>query len=245
MDKSARGQLSRDLPSKGVFVSGTDTGAGKSLVAATLLAALNAAGVRAMGMKPVASGCETTAQGLRNADAELLRAHAAGVVDYAQVNPYAFAPPIAPHLAAHETGTQIGLAPIRTAYAGLAADAQVVVVEGVGGWMAPLASMPFQGDLMQADLAHELGLPVILVVGLRLGCLNHALLTARAIVADGCTLAGWIGSHVDAHMLRVEDNLATLRARLPAPCLGVLPHALDPDPASLRAHLRDAVTLLR
>lgn len=229
---------------RGVYVTGTDTGAGKSLAAAALLAALNAAGVSALGMKPVASGCDATPQGLRNADAELLRAHGAGaparLPAYAHVNPYAFAPAIAPHLAAREAGVEIALAPIRAAYEQLAAEAPFIVVEGVGGWMAPLSDA-----LMQADLVRELRLPVILVVGLRLGCLNHALLSARAIAADGAELVGWIGSHVDADMQRVDDNLATLRARLPAPCLGVLPHAHHPAPTRMAAHLRQAVASLR
>jgi dethiobiotin synthetase len=228
-----------------LFVTGTDTEIGKTATSTALLHALRRRGLRAVGMKPVASGCEATADGLRNADAELLRAHSAGAAPYAQVNPYAFVPPIAPHLAAREAGVEIVLPPIHAAYEQLAANADLVVVEGVGGWMAPLSSEPFQSRLMQADLVHELGLPVILVVGLRLGCLNHALLTARAIVADGCMLAGWIGSQVDAQMQCVDDNLATLRARLPAPCLGVLPHAHDPAPAHLAAHLHDAVALLR
>jgi len=217
---------------RAVYVTGTDTGAGKSLAAAALLAALNARGARAVGMKPVASGCEATRAGLRNADAELLIAHSSGKPAYADVNPYAFADPIAPHLAAADAGIDIELARIRTAFATLSADANFVVVEGVGGWMAPLGP-----QLMQADLVRALGLPVILVVGLRLGCLNHALLSARAIRADGAALIGWIGSAVDAQMARREDNLATLQKRLDAPCLGVLPHFDAPDPTALAAHL--------
>ncbi|HOV58899.1 MAG TPA: ATP-dependent dethiobiotin synthetase BioD, partial [Rhodanobacteraceae bacterium] len=132
------------------------------------------------------------------------------------------------------------------------ADADRVLVEGVGGWMAPLACAPFQPaptaqPLMQADVARALGLPVILVVGLRLGCLNHALLSARAIAADGCRLVGWIGNRIDAHMLRAGENLATLRALLPAPCLGVLPHRGDAESAvdELAPALAAAVTALR
>lgn len=232
---------------RGVYVTGTDTGVGKSVTTAALLAALNAAGVRAIGMKPVASGSEATPQGLRNADAELLRTHSAGTPAYADVNPCTLVPPIAPHIAAHEAGVSIALPPLRAAYARLAADADRVLVEGVGGWMAPLACAPFQGDLMQADLARALGLPVILVVGLRLGCLNHALLSARAIAADGCRLVGWIGNRIDAHMLRAGENLATLRALLPAPCLGVLPHRGDAESAvdELAPALAAAVTALR
>jgi dethiobiotin synthetase len=225
--------------SRAVYVTGTDTGAGKSFAAATLLAALNANGVRAAGMKPVASGCEWTPSGLRNADAELLIAHSAGAPAYADVNPYAFADPIAPHLAAADAGIVIDRARIATAFAALSANARFLVVEGVGGWMTPLGS-----QLMQADLVRTLRLPVILVVGLRLGCLNHALLSARAIRADGAELIGWIASSVDAQMARREDNLATLRERLDAPCLGVLPHAAAPDPAALAAHLGAACDLL-
>ncbi len=224
---------------RAVYITGTDTGIGKSLASAALLAMLNARGARAVGMKPVASGCEDTAAGLRNADAELLIAHSAGAPAYADVNPYAFADPIAPHLAAADAGVKIDLARIGAAFATLSADADFVVVEGVGGWMAPLGS-----GLMQADLALALSLPAILVVGLRLGCINHALLTARAIRADGTALVGWIGSGVDAHMARREDNLATLRERLDVPCLGVLPHTAAPDPAALAAHLGAAHALL-
>jgi len=218
--------------SRAVYVTGTDTGVGKSLAAATLLAALNANGVRAVGMKPVASGCERTPAGLRNADAELLIEHSAGAPAYVNVNPYAFADPIAPHLAAADAGVAIELSRIDAAFAALSTDAQFIVVEGVGGWMAPLGPR-----LMQADLVRALHLPVILVVGLRLGCLNHALLSARAIRADGAELTGWIASSVDAQMARREDNLATLRERLEAPCLGVLPHSAAPDPAALAVHL--------
>ncbi|GAG10095.1 unnamed protein product, partial [marine sediment metagenome] len=202
-----------------VYITGTDTGVGKSLVSASLLAALNARGARAVGMKPIASGSESTPAGLRNADAELLLAHGAGKPAYAEVNPYTFADPIAPHLAAADQGVEIEVARIRSAFTTLSANADIAVVEGVGGWMAPLGPR-----LMQADLARALGLPAILVVGLRLGCINHALLSARAIEADGIELVGWIGSGIDAQMARREDNLATLGERLRAPCLGVLPH---------------------
>lgn len=225
--------------SHAVYVTGTDTGVGKSLAAAALLAAFNARGVRAVGMKPVASGCERTPAGLHNADAELLIAHSAGAPAYADVNPYAFADPIAPHLAAADTGIEIDLARIEAAFAALSTNAQFLVVEGVGGWMAPLGPR-----LMQADLVRALRLPVILVVGLRLGCLNHALLSARAIRADGAELIGWVGSSVDAQMARREDNLATLRERLSVPCLGVLAHSAAPDPTALAVHLAAARDLL-
>jgi dethiobiotin synthetase len=224
--------------SRGVFITGTDTGIGKTLVSATLLAALNASGCRAVGMKPVASGCHRIADELRNEDAERLIAYSAGSPDYALVNPYALAEPIAPHLAAADAGMQIQLDSIVAAFAALSTNADCVVVEGVGGWAVPLSP-----TLMQADLVRALKLPVLLVVGLRLGCINHALLSARAIADDGCILIGWIGNRIDPDMARVDDNIATLRARLPTPVLGVLP-ANAPEPGTLVGHLREAVSLI-
>ena len=219
-----------------VFITGTDTGIGKSLVAASLLRALQAQGLRALGMKPIASGCTMTTQGLRNDDAELLRTHGSGAPDYALVNPYALPEAIAPHLAAAHAGVAIRLDPIIAAFAALSTMSQCVVVEGVGGWAVPLSD-----TLMQADLVRALRLPVILVVGLRLGCINHALLSARAIAQDGCELIGWIGNQIDPAMLCLEENLATLRERLPAPCLGVLPHVSAPEPRELAPLVRGAV----
>jgi dethiobiotin synthetase len=222
---------------RGVFVAGTDTGIGKSVVSAALLAALNARGHRAVGMKPVASGCTPAAGGLRNADAELLIAHSAGNPGYASVNPYALLEPVAPHLAARGAGVEIRLDPIVAAFDTLCINYDCVVVEGVGGWAVPLSPA-----LMQADLVRALDLPVILVVGMRLGCINHALLSARAITADGGRLLGWIGNRIDAGMARADDNIATLHERLPAPCLGVLPFVAQPDPRSLAGCLDAAVT---
>jgi dethiobiotin synthetase len=135
--------------------------------------------------------------------------------------------PLSPHLAARHAGTTIALAPLRAAFDRLSASHDAVVVEGVGGWMVPLAP-----DLLASELAQAWRLPVILVVGLRLGCLNHALLSARAITADGCRLLGWIGNRIDPAMDAVEENLATLRELLPAPCLGVLPHGLSAQRAA-------------
>lgn len=226
--------VTRDL-----YITGTDTGVGKTVVSAALIAALNAAGVRTLGMKPVASGSERRDGAWRNADAELLIAHGVGAPDYATVNPYALAEPIAPHIAARDAGVEIRREPIAAAFATLKTQADAVVVEGVGGW-----SVPFSDALMQADVVRALGLPVVLVVGLRLGCLNHALLSARAIAADGCRLLGWIGNQIDPNMARVDENLATLRARLPAPCLGLLPFAGEPDPSALASALDAAVAAM-
>ena len=222
-----------------VFITGTDTGIGKTYASVALLHALRGAGLRAVGMKPVASGCMATAEGLRNEDALALQSASSGSPDYADVNPLAYAAAVSPHLAAAAEGRRVELAPVQAAYARLAARADMVVVEGVGGWLAPLSD-----TLVAGDLARVLGLPVILVVGLRLGCLNHALLSARAIAADGCTLLGWIGNCIDPAMLEPERNLDTLRTRLPAPCLGVIAHdaataaaacALAPGLAALRS----------
>ena len=211
------------------FITGTDTGVGKTFTSVALLHALRAGGARAVGMKPVASGCEATADGLRNDDALALQAASDPRPAYALVNPYALPEPTAPQIAAERAGVQVTLGPMLEAYRALQALSGQLVVEGVGGWLAPLAD-----DLEQSDLVKALDLPVILVVGLRLGCLNHARLSARAIQADGCRLHGWIGSGVDV----LEPRYIELVARaLPVPCLGVLPHAPGAHPASLAAAL--------
>lgn len=211
------------------FITGTDTGAGKTFASVALLHALRAGGARAVGMKPVASGCEATADGLRNEDALALQAASDPRPAYALVNPYALPEPTAPQIAAERAGVHVRLGPMLDAYRALQAMSDQVVVEGVGGWLAPMAD-----DLEQADLARALDLPVILVVGLKLGCLNHARLSARAIQADGCRLHGWIGSNVEG----LEPRYIELVARaMPVPCLGVLPQSPGADPARLAAKL--------
>jgi dethiobiotin synthetase len=220
-----------------IYITGTDTGIGKTRSACALLHALRARGLRAVGMKPVASGSEPTAHGLRTADAEALLAASEPKPKYAECNPVALEPPIAPHLAAADAGIDIDLGTLRAACARLSATADCVVVEGVGGWAVPLSA-----TCMQADLVHTLGAPVVLVVGLRLGCLNHALLTARAIHADGCRLAGWIANRIDPDMPRADDNIEFLRARIDAPLLGVLGHAPFAMPSDA-AHALDVAAL--
>lgn len=215
----------------GWFVTGTDTGIGKSVASATLLHALRARGLRAVGMKPLASGCERTPEGWRNEDALALQAASDPRPAYADVNPYALPEPLAPELAARDAGVEIALAPMLDAFGRLSAQADTVVVEGVGGWAAPLSATLDQGDLVRA-----LDLPVVLVVGLRLGCINHARLTARAIEADGLRLAGWIANDIDPHMARADDNFELLLLRLPVRCWGRLPFRDTPEPAKL-AHL--------
>jgi dethiobiotin synthetase len=224
----------------GIFIAGTDTGIGKTHVACALLHALRGAGLHASGMKPVASGCQRTPDGLRNEDALALIAASDPQSDYVLCNPYAFEPAIAPHLAAAEAGVQIEFAKIEAAYTKLAEHADCVVVEGVGGWMVPLS-----GSLDAGAIPRALELPVILVVGLRLGCINHARLSARAIEADGRELLGWIGNRVEPAMERAEDNLETLRRLLPAPCLGVLPHDVEPARAARDGALERAVQAIR
>ena len=204
---------------RSVFITGTDTGIGKTRVSVALLRALVANGVNALGMKPVASGCSQSDAGWRNDDALALLDAGYKPMDYADINPWALRQPIAPHAAAALVGVTITLEPIEAAYRTLRADADIVVVEGVGGWAVPLSQ-----SLMQAAIPQSLGLPVILVVGLRLGCLNHALLSARAIINDGCELIGWIGNRIDPAMDALESNLEALDRLLPAPRLGVLDH---------------------
>ena len=204
---------------KGVYVTGTDTGIGKTVASVALLQALRARGLRAVGMKPVASGCEWIDEGWRNEDALALLAASEPKPDYPDLNPYALRLPLAPELAAEADGVAVELERIRAAHARLQALADSVVVEGVGGWAAPLSR-----TLDQAGVVRALDLPVVLVVGLRLGCLNHAYLSARAIAAEGCRLAGWIANDIDPAMERADDNFGLLSQRLAAPCLGRMPH---------------------
>lgn len=217
---------------QGYFITGSDTGVGKTEVTLGLIAGFRQAGRRVLGMKPVASGCEATPDGLRNPDAVRILAAAGIQLDYALVNPYAFAPAVAPHLAAAEAAVDVQFGPISSALAALARRADLIVVEGVGGWRVPLGP---DGDL--ADLAAALGLPVILVVGLRLGCLNHALLTVESIERRGLTLAGWVANTVDPAMARRAENVATLRELVAAPLLGDLPFLDPPTAESIVAHL--------
>jgi dethiobiotin synthase (EC 6.3.3.3) len=210
------------------YVTGTDTGIGKTVVSTALLHALRAHGLAAVGMKPVASGCTRTAQGWRNEDAQALWAASDPQPAYGDLNPYALPEPLAPEIAAREAGVQVELRDIVSAFHRLKTIAGTVVVEGVGGWGAPLSA-----TLDQADVVRALQLPVVMVVGLRLGCLNHARLTARTIAADGCELAGWIANEVDPLMQRREENFELLGNRIAAPCWGRLPYCAMPEPSVL------------
>jgi dethiobiotin synthetase len=198
----------------GFFVTGTDTGVGKTAFSAALLRRFAALGLRSGGMKPVAAGCS----GGRNEDVEALIAAGSARIDRALVCPYLFEPPIAPHIAAREAGVTIDLAVIEVAFKQLQTQVDVVVVEGVGGFRVPLNE---RDDT--AGMARRLGLPVILVVGLRLGCLNHALLSAQAIASEGLPLAGWVANRIDPTMARSGENVAALSERLRAPLIAEVP----------------------
>jgi dethiobiotin synthetase len=222
---------------KGVFIAGTDTGVGKTLFSAALLLHLAAAGVRAAVCKPVAAGCRREGGRLVNADAELLAAAAPLHRPLEVVNPVALEPAIAPHIAAAEAGVALAAEALAQACRRAGEDADFVVVEGAGGWRVPL-----NADQTLADLARMLGLPVVLVVGLRLGCLNHALLSAQAIRADGLELAGWVANPIDPAMPRLEENIAALEARLQAPMLARLPRCRHPEELG---RAREAAVVLR
>jgi len=215
-------------PARGLFVAGTDTGVGKTLAACALLHGFAGLGLRAVGMKPVAAGATFSRGVWHNDDVAQLQAASSVEVKASAINPYCFAPPIAPHIAAAEAGAAIRLSTIAAGYRRLARTADVVVVEGVGGLLVPLGRR-----CCASDIPLRLGLPVVLVVGLRLGCLNHALLTVDAMQRRGLSFAGWIANRIDPQMSRRAQNLDALRERLAAPLLGVLPHARDPRPKRL------------
>jgi len=213
---------------RGIFVTGTDTGVGKSRTACALLRAYAHAGIRAVGMKPVAAGALRDGCGWLNEDVAALMQASAVAAPRALVNPYCFEPAIAPHIAAAAAGVEIEFAVIEGALNALSALADRVVVEGAGGFCIPLGR---DGD--SAGLAQRLGLPVVLVVGLRLGCLNHALLTAEAIRARGLVLAGWVANHIDPAMTAVKQNVATLADLLHAPLLAEFSFTAEADPEQL------------
>ena len=225
--------------SRGVFVTGTDTGVGKTVVACALVRALAARGIDVMPMKPIAAGASRHSGRWANDDTvALLRAAGRDEMRVADVTPVLLREPMAPHIAAARENRRITLGPVRSAFQRLAADGRFVVAEGVGGFLVPL-----DADLDTVDLARALGLPVVLVVGLRLGCLNHALLTARAIAAAGLPFAGWVANTRDATMAVPDENVAALEERLQAPLLGRLPLQATLDLGAL-ASLIDVGPLL-
>ncbi|MFA5825856.1 MAG: dethiobiotin synthase [Gallionellaceae bacterium] len=211
------------------FITGTDTGVGKTLVSCALLHAFAAQGKRVVGFKPVAAGCDDD---YHNDDAQRLLLASNVLASYGQVNPYCFVHPVAPHIAARDSGVRIEMARILTSYRELAGQADEVIVEGAGGFMVPLNEKK-----NSADLAQELGLPVIVVVGMRLGCLNHALLTVRVIADYGLECAGWVANVLDGEMPALQQNIDALCERIAAPLLGVIPYQTQPDARVSAAHL--------
>jgi len=203
------------------FITGTDTGVGKTWATLALMKALQDKGKAVVGMKPVASGCQNTSAGLRNDDARQILKQSSNLgdqtINYITINPYAFEQAVAPHIAAELAGVKIDIEKIAREFNTLKKDADSVLVEGVGGWSIPLGK-----NIMLADLVKRLNLPVILVVGLRLGCINHALSTIRVIEADGARLYGWIGSQLDPDYACLNETMITLQTRINAPFLGNL-----------------------
>ena len=218
---------------QGIFITGTDTGAGKTVVAAGLVRLLAGQGRQVLGLKPIASGAVQTTAGLRNADALALATESSVHVPYAVTNPYCFEPAIAPHLAAAEAGVPVPMTALLRWYQDASADAEFAIVEGAGGWRVPLHPEGFLSDLPE-----QLGLGVVLVVGLRLGCLNHARLTLEAIERSGrCRFVGWIGCQVDPDFARLAANLDTLTRLLGQPPLAVVPHLAGLEPGRTASYL--------
>lgn len=218
---------------KRFFIAGTDTDAGKTLVTAGLLTAANRKNLRTIGLKPIAAGCEQTPDGLRNSDALQLQQAASVKLSYEQVNPIAFAPPIAPHIAAEQEGRVITADRLAAYCRGaMMQPSDLVLVEGAGGWRVPLSMRESLARLPQL-----LELDVILVVGMKLGCINHAILTAEAIARDGLRLAGWVANHVDPDMSCPGENLATLERLFRAPLLGRVPWLETPTAEAVADHL--------
>jgi len=203
---------------KGFFITGTDTDVGKTTIALGLMAALQQQGLSVAVMKPVSAGCEKTQQGLRNDDAMRLMQQASIDLPYELVNPYAFEEYVAPHIAAAQNNITMQIAPLCDAYKKIAAQVDVVIVEGAGGWHVPLNETQ-----TMVDVASAFDLPVINVVGLRLGCLNHALLTAESIAAHGLQNIAWVGNSLADEMICEAENISTLKQRLPGECLGIVP----------------------
>lgn len=218
---------------KAIFVAGTDTDVGKTLVAAGLLQAANNQGLKTVAVKPIAAGCEQTEDGLRNADALLLQQTASLKISYEQVNPIALEPAIAPHIAAQQLGRRLDADRMAALCRGVMMQpADLVVIEGAGGWRVPLNSRQ-----TLADLPKQLKVPVVLVIGMKLGCISHALLTVEAIVKDGLRLAGWVANRVDPDMSCYQENLDTLKGMLSAPLLGEIPMLEDTSPDKVARYL--------
>jgi dethiobiotin synthetase len=216
-----------------LFITGTDTDVGKTVVACGFLAAANQQGLRTAAIKPVAAGCEVTEQGMTNTDALQLQAAASHKLAYQQINPIALEPAIAPHIAAAEAGVRMSASRLVGYCRGVSLmPVDMVVIEGAGGWRVPINSRE-----TLADVARELECAVIVVVGMRLGCLNHALLTMEAIRGDGLRIAGWVANILDPEMPRLQENIDTLKQCINEPCLGTVPRLEDLSPEQVATFL--------
>jgi dethiobiotin synthetase len=213
------------VPAKGFFITGTDTEVGKTVIATALVRGFAAQGLRVAVMKPIASGAARTPEGLRNEDALTLIQASNVAAPYDRVNPYCFEPAISPHIAADEAGVRVEIDRIRANFDILRTEADLVIVEGAGGWLAP-----FGPNARMNDLARALNLPAILVVGVRLGCINHALLTQLAIESQGTRFAGWIANTVDPTLPRRKENLETLARGLGMQPLADVPRQTTDSP---------------
>lgn len=215
------------------FIAGTDTDVGKTLIATALLVAAENEGLSTLAMKPLAAGCQQTADGLRNNDALMLQQHMTLPLSYQQINPIAFEAAIAPHIAAERLGKRLTVSQLTGFCRGVLMNkVDLALIEGAGGWRLPLN----RAETL-AGLVKELKLPVILVVGLRLGCINHSLLTAEAIARDGVPLAGWVANQLDAEMDCMTENIAAIADRLAVPCLGVVPFLQKPSAEEVSSYL--------
>lgn len=224
--------VSKILHEGGVFITGTDTGVGKTTISLSLMDVFINKGLCVTGMKPVASGCEDSGAGLQNEDATRMLGKMNSDIQYRFVNSYALRQPVAPVLAAEHDGLIIEKEYIVGAYKTLSARSDLVVVEGVGGWRIQLSN-----DLQMSDIVKELDLPVIMVVGLRLGCINHAVLTAEAIANDGCRLLGWIGNQVDSIYEEPDESIDLLARSIYAPMLGSVPYIRRADEQIIAEYL--------
>lgn len=201
------------------FISGTDTGVGKTWLTTGLMAALKKKGLVVAGMKPVSSGGTVSGADILNADALLIQRHCTNPISYDAINPYAFRTAVAPHIAARRSGVELDMAKILNAFKSLQGQSEAVIVEGIGGWRVPLSDA-----IQTTDLVRQLQLPVIMVVGLRLGCINHAILTAESMLMDGVELLGWVANHLSADLSAVDETISSISHSITAPLLGQIPH---------------------
>jgi len=221
------------MAKKVLFITGTDTDIGKTLIAIGLLEAANSQGKKTAAIKPVAAGCSDTGEGPQNEDALMLQAAASTELSYQQVNPVALDEPMAPHIAAKEQGKQLSADRLTGFCRGITMlPVDLVVIEGAGGWRVPINNRE-----SMAEIPKQLNAEVVLVVGLKLGCINHALLTAQAIRSDGLKIAGWVANTMDEDMLRLDENIDTLKQLINEPCLGVIPKLSDKSPQHVATFL--------